>query len=1133
MDVSAIGSVDPSNPLYQCTFQNSTNSALYVNNSQDLIIRNANFPSVLFGNNVTKFFDTGHVTFKDATGAYAGAAYEYDPNNRIDWSASQPGLWTGLVSTDWHNTGNWDDLTVPTASTNVTIPTGTPNMPVIGSSAAYCNNLTIAGMLTIRNRTADVAGNVNITGLLAMEDVSRLNVLGDMNWNAGSTASVSAVTSMYVSGNWTFTAGSNAQLTNGSVEFTGAVSKKIFIYSATSSFNDVHIDKSGGASMTYDFASTGPMRTKGLFVRINSNFISNSLLNNIIVTGNVYSFGIMALNATVIEFTGTDHILLPNVNDYYGGFMFKQSGTVTINQSNTNTVDVRGGIYIYSGIFSPGNSILKIQNRWENNSGSPAFAEGTSRVIFTGTTPLYCSTEQFYIVEIDKSSNYLYVDYNATMTCQIFDWTQGGMWIYNNGSFSAADLADDGIYGSFVMEGNLVELHQDAAQRVDLRGNITISAGQFNVYGGVDNSYWGSGANASLTMTSGVFDMVDQAIIVQDVAPFSFTSAITGGTIRTQRGMLAHTSGFNPDGGLVEIYGNQNAPLGSDNGAAFYNVTINKPDGMTRTSLWSLLVKNNLTVEEGMAELSFGQVLECQGDIDVNQGGWFAVTSGTVKMADLTAINVNNGGDLSSEGYEGAPSVFTIIEPPSSFAFNVNSGGNMTVYHSVFEYMGEQGINIAAGAIVNTWKEFNNCEFRNGQSGAYPLLSINNNQVLVIKDAIFPENTWGGTYNVSKGVSSGHLYFINATGAFAGEGFENDPYDLIDWIDPLSAIATATPQTICAGSSSQLDVIRTGGLAPFTYLWSPAAGLSDPGISNPIASPLASTSYSVTVTDALGQMATSEVFLTVNPPLIVSVTISAWYNPSPPGTMVTFSAYPTNGGITPSYQWKVNGSDVGSDLDTYAYYPLNGDQVTCVLTSSAPCVIGNPATSNIITMAMVPVYTNVSGDILAGTDTCYNASATITVPVAPATFNVYPGGSATFIAGVRVRFLPGARVQPGGYVHAYITTTNEYCGSLPPAMVAVVAGDKETSSLSVEPYQTFSIYPNPTSGAFTLLNRSDFFTGKVEVDIYNLSGGKSLSTTYTNERSHVFTLGELPPGIYFVKVKAGDLMESHKLIVTR
>ncbi len=61
--------------------------------------------------------------------------------------------------------------------------------------------------------------------------------------------------------------------------------------------------------------------------------------------------------------------------------------------------------------------------------------------------------------------------------------------------------------------------------------------------------------------------------------------------------------------------------------------------------------------------------------------------------------------------------------------------------------------------------------------------------------------------------------------------------------------ATATPEIVCQGVSSQLGTVVTGGVSPFTYEWSPTVGLSDPYIANPVASPTATTKYYVTVTD--------------------------------------------------------------------------------------------------------------------------------------------------------------------------------------------------------------------------------------------------------------------------------------------
>ena len=92
--------------------------------------------------------------------------------------------------------------------------------------------------------------------------------------------------------------------------------------------------------------------------------------------------------------------------------------------------------------------------------------------------------------------------------------------------------------------------------------------------------------------------------------------------------------------------------------------------------------------------------------------------------------------------------------------------------------------------------------------------------------------------------------------------------------------------------------------------------------------------------------------VSVNPLLPVSITISASANPFCVGNPVTFTATPTNGGTTPSYQWKVNGVNAGTDSPNYTYNPANGDLVSCVLTSSIACPITNPITSNTLSMTI-------------------------------------------------------------------------------------------------------------------------------------------------------------------------------------
>ncbi len=91
----------------------------------------------------------------------------------------------------------------------------------------------------------------------------------------------------------------------------------------------------------------------------------------------------------------------------------------------------------------------------------------------------------------------------------------------------------------------------------------------------------------------------------------------------------------------------------------------------------------------------------------------------------------------------------------------------------------------------------------------------------------------------------------------------------------------------------------------------------------------------------------------VNSTIPVGVSISASANPICEGDSITFKAIPTNGGSTPSYTWRINGANAGTNSSTYTYTPANNDNVICVLTSSHTiCVKGNPAYSNTLIMAV-------------------------------------------------------------------------------------------------------------------------------------------------------------------------------------
>ncbi|MCX7650374.1 MAG: T9SS type A sorting domain-containing protein [Flavobacteriales bacterium] len=76
------------------------------------------------------------------------------------------------------------------------------------------------------------------------------------------------------------------------------------------------------------------------------------------------------------------------------------------------------------------------------------------------------------------------------------------------------------------------------------------------------------------------------------------------------------------------------------------------------------------------------------------------------------------------------------------------------------------------------------------------------------------------------------------------------------------------------------------------------------------------------------------------------------------GTLVTFTATPSNGGNTPSYQWFINGNLQPGNQATFSSSSLaNNDVVTCVMTSSASCAVPQTASSNPIQMSVQPSIT--------------------------------------------------------------------------------------------------------------------------------------------------------------------------------
>jgi hypothetical protein len=118
---------------------------------------------------------------------------------------------------------------------------------------------------------------------------------------------------------------------------------------------------------------------------------------------------------------------------------------------------------------------------------------------------------------------------------------------------------------------------------------------------------------------------------------------------------------------------------------------------------------------------------------------------------------------------------------------------------------------------------------------------------------------------------------------------------------------------------------------------------------------------------------TGSATISINPTVTPSISINSTTTTTIcSGSSVTFNATPQFGGTSPSYQWKLNGSNVGSDASSYTNGALvNGDVVSCVLTSSEACPTAASVNSNAITMTVLAYETpSITIASSSGTSVC-------------------------------------------------------------------------------------------------------------------------------------------------------------------
>lgn len=291
--------------------------------------------------------------------------------------------------------------------------------------------------------------------------------------------------------------------------------------------------------------------------------------------------------------------------------------------------------------------------------------------------------------------------------------------------------------------------------------------------------------------------------------------------------------------------------------------------------------------------------------------------------------------------------------------------------------------------------------------------------------------------------------------------------------------AGAAPNPICEGENSTLSASGTQGLPPYSFLWNHGLGVG----STHTVSPIASTSYEVTISDDNGCTASSMVDLTVHP--TPDVTASASDNPICPGESTDLSA--NGSGTVPAYAylWD-NGLGTGQN---HTVTPAVTTDYTVTVQDGNGCTASDMLTIDVTDMP--PANPTASPDTI-----CYGDSTTLDITgtggTAPYTYewNNGLGSGQTHV------------VDPASTTD-YTVTVTDASGCTSSGTVSVTVNELPTTNPEAIPNPicgsgNSTLYPNPAGGSAPYTFLWDNGLGTIEEPTVSPSDSTTYGLTVTD-----------------------------------
>ncbi|MCX6270614.1 MAG: hypothetical protein NTU44_05230 [Bacteroidetes bacterium] len=505
-----------------------------------------------------------------------------------------------------------------------------------------------------------------------------------------------------------------------------------------------------------------------------------------------------------VEFVGgptSTYIIQCKNGNYFYDLAVNKTTSIALN----NATIVKHDLSILSGTLkNTGNYDLNVGGDWANYVGTSGFTEGTCQVIFDGSgSGDILTNETFYKVVLNKT----YASYdglelgisttvNITQDLEVTNGTlemnkhsalnvKGDLSIALNAGLNMGGSDDEDL--TLTVGGNWTNLntathtstlsfHADEGSTVIFNG----SSDQLLTLSYTSETFW----NLIIDKASGKIKPNNQLVAEGnlDVMKGTWGYAVSGLTHKFGGNVTIHSTGVWGDAtGITDFTGENDQQLNFAGTGNFKSIYVDKSPTSVLTLTSNLTSANAglCAVNEGTFSLG-GFIFNSDGNVSVNDGGLMLIPAGSsLLFPGSRSLTVSYGGWLKLPGVAGNLASIRAISP-AILTFSINSGGTLSAEYADFRGMSSAGVQVKPGAIIDTDHSFNHCSFSHGQSGG-TLLTVNNDQYLSVEHADFPTNTWNGASNVKKVEDQGYIEFINYTGGFAGEAYDDDNFNRIDW----------------------------------------------------------------------------------------------------------------------------------------------------------------------------------------------------------------------------------------------------------------------------------------------------------------------------------------------------------------